>query len=319
MSKDDTITIVGAGMAGLLAANLLQTDQRIRVVEAQKTLPNNHSAVLRFRSSIIGDKLGIPFREVTMIKDVVPWKNPVADALSYSFKNTGIHRSDRSIIGGRVVDKRYIAPSNFIELMEQKALRRRVTFEYGHYWQPDDTGRPVISTLPMPVLGTVLKWPERSGFYSTEALSITAKVRDCDAFVTLMFPDPARGFSRASITGNQLIVEVPRYNFEAGGGKMANVLTETIANDAASFFGFLPGDLTEIQSHRQRYAKIIPTDDNKRKDFIYGATHGHNVYSLGRFATWRPWLLLDDLVKDIELINRWINSSSRYAVAKHRG
>ncbi len=34
------------------------------------------------------------------------------------------------------------------------------------------------------------------------------------------------------------------------------------------------------------------------------ATDNFNIYSLGRFATWRPGLLLDDLVNDIRVIQK---------------
>jgi hypothetical protein len=36
------------------------------------------------------------------------------------------------------------------------------------------------------------------------------------------------------------------------------------------------------------------------------------MYSVGRFATWRQ-LLLDDVVKDIELVGKWISAGSNYA------
>ena len=59
-------------------------------------------------------------------------------------------------------------------------------------------------------------------------------------------------------------------------------------------------------------------DEELRKDFIYWATDKHNIFSLGRFATWRPGLLLDDLVKDIRLIDKWIDRGDRYALARVR-
>ena len=55
---------------------------------------------------------------------------------------------------------------------------------------------------------------------------------------------------------------------------------------------------------RQLYAKILPIPEETRKRFILWATERHNIYSLGRFATWRPGLLMDDLVNDIRVIQR---------------
>ncbi len=50
--------------------------------------------------------------------------------------------------------------------------------------------------------------------------------------------------------------------------------------------------------------KILPIDEDVRKRFIMWASDKHQVYSLGRFATWRPGLLLDDVVNDVRVIQR---------------
>src|SRR5580765_6406324 len=110
--------IVGAGLAGLLCANMM-IRRKPTVVEKQPQLPNNHSAVLRFRTAVVGDVLGVPFRQVNMIKCPVPWRNPVSDSLAYSYKCTGKYLSDRSITAGIVQQTRYIAPSDLIDRMAQ--------------------------------------------------------------------------------------------------------------------------------------------------------------------------------------------------------
>ena len=95
--------MIGAGMAGLLAGAMLRGDCE-RIIEAQDSIPNNHSAVLRFRSTVVADTLNIPFKEVKVMKAVQPWQNPVADAMAYSFKNTGTS-SLRSIVVVKVMLK----------------------------------------------------------------------------------------------------------------------------------------------------------------------------------------------------------------------
>ncbi len=310
------IKIIGAGMAGLLAGNLLR--QHVRIIEEQSDLPNNHSAVLRFRTNKVGEALGIPFKPVTMVKSVLPWRNPVADALAYSSKNSGVARSDRSITDGTVVAERFIAPSDLIERM---AMCSSIEIDFGKRYD-FSSGEQVISTIPMPALMEVLKWPYRPVFNHASGLNIRAMIRNCDAYVSLMVPDPDIPFSRASITGNELIVEVPRFsllNFNnVEGGRLLSALAEQNAEHAANLLGINPADIVNVSAHPQPYAKIMPIDDEIRREFIYWATHTHNVYSLGRFATWRPRLLLDDLLKDIEHINRWIASNNRYAVARQR-
>jgi hypothetical protein len=87
MSKAN-FTVIGAGMAGLIAASMLR-GRLISVLEKQPKLPDNHSAVLRFRSSVVSDATGIAFEKVKAIKAVDTWLNPIADALAYSEKVTG--------------------------------------------------------------------------------------------------------------------------------------------------------------------------------------------------------------------------------------
>lgn len=295
------ISIIGAGMAGLLAANMIRGST---IFEAQKELPNNHSAVLRFRTSQVGDVLGIPFKKVTMIKDVLPWMNPVADALAYSYKNGGVRRSDRSIIAGMTVAERYIAPANLISTMAEG-----IKILYNTHFVPAlSRGELYISTIPMPTLMMLLDYPHMPDFSYREGTNVRAVLPDTDAYVSLSVPDPAIPFSRISITGNELIVEAPRLLSLAAG--------QLAASHALTVLGIPDKDVQDVTVHKQTYAKINPIDEAARKEFIYWATDKHNIFSLGRFATWRANLLLDDLVNDIRLIQRW--SKDRYQAKAKR-
>ena len=55
--------IYGAGMGGLLTANMLRR-YNPTIKEAQPSLPNNHDALLRFRSDKVAIATGIPFKKV---------------------------------------------------------------------------------------------------------------------------------------------------------------------------------------------------------------------------------------------------------------
>jgi len=299
--------IVGAGMAGLLAANMLAR-RMPKIIEAQPKLPNNHSAVLRFRSSVVGDVLGIPFRKVQMIKAPLPWRNPVSDALAYSYKCTGQYRSDRSITAGLVTQTRYIAPYDLIERMAEI-----VSIEFNKPFSGDHFGNrredeALISTLPMPDLMSMLKYPDTPEFNYINGINIKATVQNCDAFVSLLIPDPEQWISRISITGNELIIELPMVNDCA--------VPKQMVKWAADQLGIAVSDIECIDTHRQTYAKIAPIDNDVRKRFIAWATDNHNIYSLGRYATWRPNLLLDDLVNDIRCIESWVSNPP--ALRQHR-
>jgi hypothetical protein len=298
--------IIGAGLAGLLAANLLR-HKNPTILEKQPTLPNNHSAVLRFRSSIVSDVTGIPFKKVNVVKAALPWLNPVADSLAYAEKNTGLLRSDRSISVPTPSVERYIGPIN---LIEQLSLGLNIKFNNDGLtgWKK---GGPIISTIPMPAMMEMLCYPKLPVFPSVPGCNIRATISGCDAYASLYVPNPFYPFSRISLTGNEIIAECPNVRVEDE--------YPEIMYTAASLLGISKEMVFDIEWHQQTYSKILPIDEGERKRFMAWATDEHNVYSLGRYACWRPGLLLDDLVQDIRLIERWINAGGdKYAMRKQR-
>lgn len=293
------MNIIGAGLAGLLAGNMLRNHNPV-IYERQPTLPNNHHAILRFRTSKIGDVLNIPFKKVTMMKCVQHWRNPVADALSYAKKNTGWYRSDRSITTGTVLEDRYIAPPDLIARM---AADCEINFK--HQEELPIPNLPVtISTVPMPDLMDMLNYDQRPIFDRVSGISIKAKINNCDAYCSIMVPDPNSPFSRISITGDEMIVECPYIG--------RNELV--VIREALWFLGLKEGSISDVRSFEQKYFKIVPIDEDVRKRFILWASDQYQIFSLGRYATWRPGLLLDDLVQDVRLIEQW--SKDRYAMRR---
>lgn len=312
-----TIQIIGAGLAGLLAGNMLR--HRSKIFEKQEKLPNNHRALLRFRTGIFGTAIGIPFKKVRMIKAVFGNNyNPIKNELNYSMKTTGELRTDRSLPVGVVKEDRFIAPS---DLIQQMASVCDIKFASDNIFEKDLLGtvisndEPVISTIPMPDLMKLLDYPNQKkvNFKYLSGSVVTATVDNCDAYATYYFPDMQFPIYRASLTGNRFIIETTD-----------NLLSDPYqqsAEYAATYygkcFGLSSSQLSNIQYHQMRYAKILPIDDDIRKDFMHWATINFNIYSLGRFATWRPGLLLDDLVNDVSLISSWVMKGGKYNAAKH--
>jgi hypothetical protein len=160
----------------------------------------------------------------------------------------------------------------------------------------------------MPALMQLLEFPDQPQFTHHGGRNVHARIADCDAYVSLTVPDPINPISRISVTGDELIVECVESNPEWP--------LHVIINSAAALLGIPQKkfqDITEVQQH---YAKIAPIDNELRKAFMFWATDKFGIFSLGRFATWRPGLLLDDLVTDVQKISGWINN--RYDMARNR-
>ena len=304
-----SITVIGAGMAGLLAGAMLRSECE-GILEKNSSLPANHSAVLRFRTSAVSDVTNIPFKRVSVMKTTEAWLNPVADALSYSHKNTGFSTL-RSITSARSeVEQRYIAPPNFIEQLAER-VSDKIEFgaEASSLMDYAPKEHPTISTMPMPVLMKMLGWKDVPPFRSVDGVNVTATIADCDAYASVYVPQPEFPASRISITGDQLICECPLPE----GNPFDTIEPIALAQAAAArILGIGPDRLTNIEIKKQRFAKILPIDENVRRRFILWASEHHNIYSLGRFATWRPGLVLDDIVNDVRVIHRLINGGSAY-------
>jgi len=212
-------------------------------------------------------------------------------------------------------ETRYIAPPDLVKRMAEK-----VTAEFRFGQQAtlicDKHKGPIISTLPMKTLMGILGYDEaHRGVKRIEPIDfkyirgevVTATIPGADIYATLYFPDGMHQFYRASITGDQLIVEYAWLNDMILLGS-----PEGNARVAASLFGFNMEvtSLENVKHKQQTYAKILPIDDDVRKRFIQWATDKFGIYSLGRFATWRPGLLLDDLVNDVRVIQKIVTRGS---------
>lgn len=301
--------IIGAGMAGLLAARML-VRRSPRVLERQHQIPNNHHAVLRFRTEAVSTVTNIPFKRVRVLKEVFGG-NGISAAVQYSRKVTG-RAQVRSIIDTDPVD-RFIAPPDFIA-----QLAAGTNIEYGYTVSSEDDdirlwrrAWPVISTMPMPKLMDLLDYSgPRPEFRHKAGVVWTATVPDCDLYATIYFPSDRYPFYRASITGDELMVELATDSLQAH-----NPIDWE--QEICAAFG-LGCELSPWEIKQQPYAKLDQMTERERqyaRAFMHWATINYGVYSLGRFATWRAGLLMDDLVQDVQKIDRWIGAGN-YAVAQ---
>lgn len=300
--------IIGAGLAGLLAGVVNQTAQ---ILEASAQLPDNHQAVFRMRTNQIGTYTGIPFKKVTVHKAI--WfeaqEHGITPRLAnlYSQKITG-KISQRSILGSLAPAQRWVPPKDFVELLSEKCADRiyfnhvankitpdTIHFANGGRW--DRTGQPIISTIPMPVLMRTLldTQPTTLNFDSTRIIINHYAVANCDTYATIYYPAPGMTVYRATIDGGTLITE-----------GLAPITTSDLADVVASF-GLHPHMLKRtLANSEHKGLKVLPIDTAIRHRLIYQATTQYRIFSLGRYATWRPGVMLDDVFKDIFVITRLI-------------
>tara|TARA_R110000796_G_scaffold22510_3_gene65164 strand:+ start:811 stop:1761 length:951 start_codon:yes stop_codon:yes gene_type:complete len=303
--------IYGAGLAGLLAGNMMRSFNPM-IKEAQKSLPNNHGALLRFRSDKVETATAVPFKKVRVRKaikhdgKIITTPNLMLSNM-YSQKVTG-SVLDRSINNLDEVD-RYIAPWHLIKEMAkncsieyERKLDRR-SLEEMHDWEPH---RPIISTLPMPVLMKIVGWDEIPDFPKQKIWTQKVKIMDpdCQVCQTIYYPDPLIKHYRVSLIGDTLISEFTEKPDTNIGVHAMDVLSED--------FGIRSYKIDDMKESEQEYGKIMPIDDRLRKEFIFQMTNKYNIYSVGRFATWRQ-LLLDDVVGDLKVVEQFIRGGTDYA------
>jgi hypothetical protein len=163
----------------------------------------------------------------------------------------------------------------------------------------------------MPALMTQLNYPRAKEvtFQYQHGANINARIEGADVYGTLYFPDPRVDFYRASITGDRLTIEFASNDAIGVTFSANNCILDVLRDFGIS--GGLPV-VRDVVVSDQKYAKILPIDDAVRKHFIIWASDNFSIYSLGRFATWRPGLLLDDVVNDVRVIQRILASGHSY-------
>lgn len=304
--------IIGAGLAGLLAAHAWP---QLRICEAAPGPRQEHRALLRFRSDAVSKLTGIEFKKVRVRKGIWSggsFRAPSIDiANRYSMKCLGKLEADRSIWNIEPVD-RYIAPEDFYEQLLE-AVEGRIDWGVdGQLAYAGREGSPtLISTAPLPAVVKALGLDGSCPLLFNRASINVERFRlsGCNVYQTVYYPDDDTTVYRASITGDLLIIE--------SRGEHAIDLDEM--NMVLRSFG-LPehGGICVAQAvdlTTQRYGKIAQVDDWARKQLILRLSTEYNIYSLGRFATWRN-ILLDDVVDDIAVIKRLMRMNSHYELTR---
>lgn len=289
--------IFGAGFAGLIAGCVFP---KAHIYERNPKDFLSHQALLRFRTDKVSEITGIKFKKVQVLKsiwsegkEVQPTPRIVA---MYSHKVTGKYEN-RSIINIDTTN-RYIAPSNFHELLI-KDMADRINFD----WTVDETqielDTPIISTLPLSINAKMLGYDFKTDRNTSCIYVNKYKVKKCDMYCTIYYPDNDTSIYRASITGDILTIESKslEYNLD----KNYHIITSLGLYDTRMQL--------IVENHKQMMGKITQVNDDERRVMIYKMSHDHDVFSLGRFAIHKN-VLLDDIAKDVYVIKSMINDDA---------
>jgi hypothetical protein len=305
--------VYGAGLAGLLAGHMLRS-LNPKIVESQDSLPNNHGALLRFRTDKVARACATPFKKVKVQK-AIKYDGKLTTTPNLFLSNLYSQKVTGSVLNRSINNldpvERYIAPWDLISQMAEP-LNIGYSFELDsdkiHSHVINNT--PIISTIPMPALMHIVDWQDRPEFPSQQIWTRTGRIQspECDIYQTIYYPDPLVPFYRISIVGDIVISEY----IKEPDGSIGPHLMEVLMDD----FGIKPYSIVDMKQSSQKYGKIQPINEDLRKQFIYEMTTKYNIYSVGRFATWRQ-LLMDDVVDDIQHVERFIRSKSDYGRMMH--
>jgi len=292
--------ILGAGLAGCIAGALNQE----ATIWEKGNGEAQHQAVLRFRSPEVGKAVGIPFKKVKVYKNICISGMLVSPDIRlsnmYSEKVTGGYY-DRSI-SNMETEYRWIAPEGFQDMLKELCegrifYHKDVTDENIPELAQEHSS--IISTIPIDVLarslGRTLNISNNSKrIYVNKWVFFGAELQQ-----TIYFPGQETSVYRATMTGDIFKVESTRplesnefdYILDAFGISISDTDTELLAD------------------HEQPLGKLIPINEKIRREAVMAATEDHNIYSLGRFATWRN-ILLDDVLDDLYKIKKMMTQDA---------
>lgn len=297
--------ILGAGLAGAIAnGRFSQLAPSIFDAGRDKGCLDNHKAIMRIRDPRTALLLGCDVREVEVTKQVWFQQKLHNDATIqmnnlYSLRvSNEIHKKSISTLG---TQKRYIIqgqirPSNVkYEHNLVKVEPGVLYFEtpHGEYCVEYDK---CISTIPLPVLleAAYSNYFTKVQFnlFPIQVYRANLKI-PCTTNQTIYFPEKRYAFYRATLQEGTIIAE----------SRDTGSITRWEVGQMLKVFGLDESMVIDEKATIQKNGKMNSIDDNERKALIYRLTDDFGIYSLGRFAIWKP-IRVDHLVGDVEKIAR---------------
>jgi hypothetical protein len=290
--------ILKAGMTGCLAGLMIPN----ATIVDDESEPRSHKALLRFRSPQIGELLGVEFKKVKVSKGI--WYKDKYVEPSILMNNLYSQKVADKILSRSIEDletvERYICDDLHAMMIDALGSRIRCDVPLMPVILGCQTVISTVSIFDMAKMvdiksGSVIQALGAAQNLSNPIYVSKFMIDDCDVYQTVYFPDPDTTMYRATLEGDVLTVET------------MEPINDVEISMALAAFGISSADNIVID-FKQKIGKMAPLPNDVRKRFIRDLTTNHNVFSLGRVATWREKVLLDDCYHDVNVIRKLINA-----------
>lgn len=298
------VAIIGAGLSGIFASEYLSR-RGIECTVFEKTDGSfHHQGVLRFKNKMVPQYLNADWEEIEIAKGFL-YKGQVYNSATiamnnlYSRKTTGEYHK-RSVMSDSTDTKRYILTSE-PRLGENCRYNCKISgIEKGRLFLDSDMGKIpsspfdfIVSTVPIYSAAELCGIPV---FEEFKLKTIHSAIANLDVpstiFQTLYVIDPEISIYRVTIHRRQIIVEsVSPVDYD----ECDKVLKHFGINMSLKF---------QFAAWTGGVGKIVPINDIERRKLILKMTQKFNVFSFGRYAVWKPRLVLDNMLGDIERIHK---------------
>jgi len=296
------VVIIGAGISGLIAAGAFK-GQEVTVVESSNSIPlfKDHHAVMRLRNDKIKQYIECKTTPITVQKAVYH-EDKLYDSATIEMNNR-YSMNTRGVLGERSLGDLGKQERFTLDDIYPSAS---VKFEFGRdvkvivdgtvcCWEEIIPYDICISTIPMPSLLNILEIKSDQKFEANN-IHVFKTVLPFDSTVhqTIYFTEADMPY-RATIEGREITIE-----------SVSEISTFDIVHSLKPFgLGESDLDPTEHKITIQKMGKLVPIDDIARKRIMTDVTNRDNIYSFGRFATWKS-IRIDQTLDDIEKIKTMV-------------
>lgn len=324
--------ILGAGWAGMIAAEFWPTAAIYERDPYAATLTGTTGAFIRCREPNVAVILQAPSRMVMSNRAVADsaWNThrdvQPRDAALYARSVTpggalaarSIQRCALSGCDNSNTERYLLLPEDLV--VARRRAGRRVHYGVAHAAVEEvlrgaTPDAPVVSTLPieltLSIIGSDFAVPPRPELPVTQqgfVLETNLLRCDLDFCWTVYVPCSSTGIVRITIAGGRAVVEIMSNERTAESNK--GVIEAEAAQALFQLFDVHSSDIVQWCWHRTTKFAAVPEYVAWAREVVYRLSVERGIYSLGRAATGRRGVMVDDLPQDCRVITKLLRARS---------